>query len=409
MYNISLPKTNTELRDNNTKLVFYAMQSHSPVLRRELQACTGLSWGNISVTVAALKEAGVVRETNYLNTVSGRKPKCLDINSDKHCILGIDLHRTMIYGVLADLKGKVQKEYTHTLIYNDRKSILADLLAFIKKIIDSTEVNHIVSVGLAVQGIVNKSNTTSKYFPGFSDWENVQLREFLLDNLEMSAYVFHDPDAIMRAELQIGDIKNKPLKNIALIRIFEGIGMSIMINRDIFTSFTGKSGELGHINIVPLGIPCSCGDRGCLEPYVTIKGIINRFLNESLHENTSVKTESQHNVTIHTLATAAKNGDPLCSRLFREMGEYLGIAISTYINIINPQMIIIEGEITNFRALFEDDLRISIEKHVWNHNETKVVFLEHNPFYAAIGAALMGLDKHIDATPNIMDLFKDAP
>ena len=147
-------------------------------------------------------------------------------------------------------------------------------------------------------------------------------------------------------------------------------------------------------------------DRGCLEPYITSGGIIRRFLMErESGAFTTVETQDIASITFSMLATAAKQGDPLCTRLFREMGEFLGIGISSYIKIINPQLIIIEGELTKFKEIFEGDMYRSINKHVWSFNETRVVFADYNPYVAAIGSALASLEKIVLSAPEFEALF----
>lgn len=158
--------------------------------------------------------------------------------------------------------------------------MLVDLYALIDHVLREVDNKHIVAMGVAVQGIVNRGNTTSVLFPGFSDWEQIDLKRLVEERYGITTFLFHDPDAIMCAEKLLRNARDPSLRNAALIRLENGVGLSIMINREIFTSMTGKGGELGHINVVPDGLPCSCGDRGCLEPYITSGGIIRRFLME---------------------------------------------------------------------------------------------------------------------------------
>ena len=403
---IKMPKTNSELKNNNIKRVFFAIQSSAPIQRKALQEKVGLSWGNISLNIATLINLGLVIETAGDGSFVGRKPQTLDINNNDHYLIGLDIQVSVMRAVIVDMKGRVFYQYIRSLAFTDRSSVLVDLYALIDHVLREVDNKHIVAMGVAVQGIVNRGNTTSVLFPGFSDWEQIDLKRLVEERYGITTFLFHDPDAIMCAEKLLRNARDPSLRNAALIRLENGVGLSIMINREIFTSMTGKGGELGHINVVPDGLPCSCGDRGCLEPYITSGGIIRRFLMErESGAFTTVETQDIASITFSMLATAAKQGDPLCTRLFREMGEFLGIGISSYINIINPQLIIIEGELTKFKEIFEGDMYRSINKHVWSFNETRVVFADYNPYVAAIGSALASLEKIVLSAPEFEALF----
>jgi predicted NBD/HSP70 family sugar kinase len=406
-YKISrTPKTNSDLKNSNIKRVFLDIQTIGPVLRRCLQKKTGLSWGSISLNINTLCEMGLIIESAQEETSVGRKPQSLDINPNNNYLIGLDVQMSMIRAVVTDLKGRVIAQYNQSLTYTDKNTVISDLYLLIDQILQNINGKKIISIGIAVQGIVSKDNTTSKFFPGFADWERVNLKCLIEDRYSIECFVFHDPDAIMCAEKLFRNAKEPSLRNVALIRLEDGVGLSIMINREIFTSGTGKSGEIGHINVEKNGLQCVCGDRGCLEPYVTSSGIVKRFISAvSQGEKTNIDFTDISDISINILATAAKNGDPLCKRLFMEMGEYLGIAMSSYINIFNPQLIIIEGVFTKYKDVFEQEMFRSIKEHVWYINETKIIFAEHNQFIAAVGVALACFEKIIIEANDFEQIF----
>lgn len=404
--NSMTPKTNNELKNSNIKGIFLNVQAANSVLRRSLQERTGLSWGNISLNVNRLCEMGVIIESNQEETSVGRKPQYFDINPDDNYLIGLDIQKTMIYAVVTDLKGREKYKYTHSLSYTDKTAVLSELYSITDTILEKLPGKKIIALGIAVQGIVSKDNTISKYFPGLADWDKVNLKILIENRYNIRCFVYHDPDATMCAEKLFRNAKDASLKNVALIRLDNGVGLSIMINREIITSSSGKSGELGHIIVDKDGLLCNCGDRGCLDPYVTDYGIIKRFITAiEQGENTSVNVSDLSTLSINVLATAAKNGDALCKNLFAEMGEYLGIGISSYINIFNPQLIIIVGEFTKYTNIFEQEMHDSIIRHVWNTNETKIVFSKYNQYIAAIGAALACFDKILNDASDFEQVF----
>lgn len=252
-------KTNSELKNSNIKRVFWGIQSNGSISRKKLQENTSLSWGSISLNINTLNNMGLIVESTELNAYVGRKPKSIDINPDDNYLIGIDIQKSIIRSVITDLKGRIVLRYNSTISYTDKSSVLANLYQHIDHVIENIRKDKkVISIGIAVQGIVCKYNSTSNLFPGFIDWNQVDLKNLVEKRYNKKCYVFHDPDAIMCAEMLLYDLRNSSLKNTVLVRLEDGVGSSIMINRELFTSRTGKSGEIGHINVEKDGLLCEC-------------------------------------------------------------------------------------------------------------------------------------------------------
>lgn len=128
------------------------------------------------------------------------------------------------------------------------------------------------------------------------------------------------------------------------MRLHRGTGAGIIVDENIFLGSNGNVGEIGHIQIDPLGERCHCGNFGCLETVAANAAIeqhTRRLLEQGYPSSLTVD-----NCTINTICRAANRGDPLAVEVIARVGHYLGRAIAITINLFNPQKVIIAGEIT---------------------------------------------------------------
>ena len=170
----------------------------------------------------------------------------------------------------------------------------------------------------------------SRYFhltlPG---WNNVRLKEIMENEFGMRVYIEHDPNCMALTEKWLGFAKD--MKNLLFVRLSMGIGMSIIVNGEIYRGADGSAGEFGHITMDPNGPRCTCGNYGCLEVYASGRGILQQ-VNEGIKlGRTSAASGLKGNageLDIGLAAMAARQGDEFVKGLFDDAGTYLGIGIS---------------------------------------------------------------------------------
>lgn len=389
------PRNSSQMCRNNIRTLLASIKQSGPISKRDLQKLTGLSWGAVSSLTGLLHEHGYVVYTGKQVTNVGRKPNELDINSDDFYIVGVDLNLSGIYGVVTDMKGRIVRECQRLFPRNDYDCVMEMLLSLLDEILLSTfSHKHILGIGLAVQGFVDAENGVSVYFPYILNWKDVPLRHILEQRYGYPTLLMHDPHCIMVAERAFGNSLMRLARNAVLLRLDNEIGMSLMANGQLYLGASGKSGEIGHIPVATDGLLCACGNRGCLNEYVSGNGLVRRFVEQVNHGR---KTRADiDSIGYKTLGVAGLDGDELCTELFNQMGEQLGLSLSVIFNILEPELVVLYGDLTAYRSLFEDAMKKQLAAHVYTGIQVKVTFSNLGSNAAAQGVALLVSDRTME-------------
>ena len=139
----------------------------------------------------------------------------------------------------------------------------------------------------------------------------------------------------------------KSKENFIVINVSNGIGAGIIIDNKPYYGVNFSAGEIGHISVRSNGRRCNCGNYGCLETIASNNSIVEKVseLLKSDSQSSLLKKGSIEKVTIKDICDAAKENDSLAVNAIAEAATYIGMAISNLINILNPEYIIMVGEI----------------------------------------------------------------
>jgi len=187
--------------------------------------------------------------------------------------------------------------------------------------------------------------------------------------------------------------------DLAYIKVATGVGSGHVIQGEIYRGATGVAGEIGHIAIDPKGPPCICGLNGCLVTFVGGHALVARaeellpeFPESPLHEGP---------VTVHDIEDAALTGDPLALQVATEAAGHLGTALAGLLNLMNPAMVILGGDLSRLGDLLVDPLRDTVKARtlVSSVRAAEIRASELGPLSVAIGASTLILKEALaDAT-----------
>ena len=192
-----------------------------------------MSWGAISSITAMLCDKGFIVPMGKQRTNVGRKPFQLDINPNDYFIIGVDLNISGLCGVLADVKGRVVREWMRYLTHNTYDCVMDTLTALLDEMVGAYSHKHICGIGLAVQGIVDSDNGISELLPQVQNWKDVPIQKIVEERYGFPTLILHDPNCIMEAERAFGTTMLRSADNAILLRIDNGIGMSVLVNRAV--------------------------------------------------------------------------------------------------------------------------------------------------------------------------------
>jgi len=208
----------------------------------------------------------------------------------------------------------------------------------------------ISAVSVVVPGTVNVAEGVVVKAPNVPCLDGFRLAAALESELEWPVILENDANAAAIGELWQG--AGQGYRTLICVTLGTGVGGGIILDGKLWRGVDGSAGEIGHIGVDPFaGVPCTCGSRGCLEVYASATAIVRmtrearpRYPNSMLH-NTEVLTSEK-------VYQAGREGDELAIEVFRRMGVYLGIGLASLINVLNPEIVVIGGGLSNGWDLF---------------------------------------------------------
>lgn len=393
-----------DMRHTNTTSIFEHLRRNGPLTKKQLQYSTRLSWGTVSNVSAALLKNRIICEIKNEDPSIGRKPIELDINSFENLLIGIDANLEGLTAVLIDLKCKVICKLNETLKSNDMESVMSQVQDLIQRLIDKAgSKDKVLGIGVALPGHVDIRSGISKYNPHFKGSRNFRIKEKLENKFGIEVLIEHDPNCTALTEQMMGVAQN--VDNFLFIRISLGIGMSLIINNEIYRGCGGSAGEFGHITVNPEGPKCDCGKYGCLETYSSCNSIIARaeyYAQKNSESILGVAYGKCGHLTIQKVVDAAKEGDETALDILRSAAEHLGIAIANMVNVLNPDMVVLGGELSKCEDHFVRYIRKTVKMHLWGNVEANIQVSDFYSEAAAIGAGSIFIRKILNGEHGLL-------
>ena len=339
------------------KCLIKDIKQNNGLTRNELCKSIGLALPTILKFTSELIKKGWVVETETKDSTGGRKPKILSINPEVIHSIGIDIGINSIKGILCNFEGKIYNKLVKKL--NPNISVIAQIKSMIKDIIGKSGKETIKCIGIGSPGFVDFKSGTSIYSPHLSGLENVPVKEIIEKEFEIYTVLDDISRGLAIAEKKSGVAKE--INNFIFLFIDYGIGSGIFINGEFLRGDRGISGELGHIKVTENGSLCGCGNRGCLETFISIPSII-RHVKEGLENgvNSSLNEES---ISIDNILKSAKEGDKLAFNIITEASEYLGIAIANVLNLFGIETVILAGNPKEISEFIVEPVKRAIKFH----------------------------------------------
>lgn len=362
-------QTNYEMKKHNTVKIFRTLKECEKLSRKEISSKTGLSWGSVSsITNELLLKNIIVAEKDA--PMGGRPAEILTLNPTKFLQLGIDINSIGITFAVVNLLGKtLHDETTHPKSFK-KDDIITTLFDFTEKILSSFP--NIIGINLSMQGKINRTEGVS-IRANFSDnWHNVPLVEIFEKRFALPTKLYHDPDCLLYYHLY-NDKRLVGKNDGFVIRLENGIGMARLLHGTLYNSGNVTSYEFGHIISQPDGRLCDCGKHGCLESYVSIRG-----LREIYREQKSADCD---------FITDLKNNQPEAVEILKNGLDRLSVAIANLFTLSAPEFIMLDGILLTINdSIFEEIAQKTQLRLLENCNLLKANYKRTAP---AVGSCLI--------------------
>lgn len=290
-------------------------------------------------------------------------------------VFGVDLSLEVTTYALVNIRGKViAKDSFATLDYDDINDFVSALYdRLIRMAEENGGLELIRSIGISAPSanfktgcIENASNLP---------WKGVvPLAAMLRDRLGLAVAVGNDGHVTALGELTYGSAHG--MKNFIVMTFTHGgVGSSIFISGRPHLGANGFAGEIGHTCIVPDGRQCGCGSRGCLETYVSVYGMVQTARDLLKESDVPSLMRNIENINVQSLLFCCQKGDTIALEAVRRSGVILGRALANYASVLNPEAIILTGDILQFVEWLMPSVRQTIEENVFHNLRGRVRIL----------------------------------
>ena len=287
-------------------------------------------------------------------------------------VVGVDLALDYTTCAVIDIRGTIiAKEAFATSDYPDVNNFISVLCEKIVRLSENNGgIENIRSVGISAPSANFKTGCVEN--ASNLSWKGVvPLAAMLRDRLGLAVAVANDGHVTALGEEAFGTAHG--MKDFIVMTFTHGgVGSCIFIKGRPHLGTNGFAGEIGHTCFVENGRQCGCGRKGCLETYVSIKGIVQNARDLMTETDESSLLRSIDNLDIKAIKLCCQQNDALAIEAVRRAGSVLGRALANYASILNPEAIILTGDLLQVQEWIMPTIRESLEKNVFHNLRGKV-------------------------------------
>ncbi|OBT08602.1 transcriptional regulator [Vibrio sp. UCD-FRSSP16_10] len=333
----------------NGAAVYRLIDQQGPISRIQIAELSHLAPASVTKITRQLLEFNLVQEVAQQASTGGRRAISLTTQTAPFHSIAIRVGRDYIQMALHDLSGDILAQTESPFHYTDQEQLVSQLIDKIRLFKAGFEEDkyNLIAIGITLPGLVNPDEGEVHYMPN-TKIDRLPLAKLITEQFNIECFVGNDIRAMALAEHYFGATKN--CMDSVLISVHRGTGSGIMAGGQVFLGSNRNVGEIGHIQVDPLGEQCQCGNFGCLETIASNPAII-KGVNTRLARGYNSTLADEPNVTIKTICEHALLGDALATQSIVRVGVQLGKAIAIVINLFNPQKIVIAGDITQAKEV----------------------------------------------------------
>ncbi|KRF02893.1 hypothetical protein ASG88_05910 [Nocardioides sp. Soil777] len=377
---MSSPGSTASLRTANLQRVvdvLRAQEAGDPVTQADIARQTGLAPATVSNIVRELAATGLLE----VEPGSGRRGTTVALARSAGLVAGIDFGHSHVAVALGDMTGSLIAEerhrlnagHPHTEGLDRAHDLLEQLLAGA-----GLERATIRTIGLGLPapmtaGVVR----SSAILPG---WVGVNAPEAAGKRFGAVVHIDNDANLGALAEHRHGVARGHDSS--VFVKVSSGVGAGIVLEDRLFHGNGGTAGEIGHLTLDENGPVCRCGSRGCLEAYTSTVAL------------QSMMELQMPGASVDEIVRAARDGNVSALRALEDAGLHLGWALASVVNLLNPALVVVGGEMARAGELLLESARIGLRRHALDAvASTPVVASELGERASLIGAVLLAAER----------------
>jgi glucokinase len=314
--------------------------------------------------------------------------------ADEPLAIGIDIGGTKVAGGVVDAHGSVLRRARRDTPHRSTSPrVVEDTIVSVVDELLSGDFADVAAVGIGAAGFVAADRATVVFAPHLS-WRNEPLREALRSRVSVPVFVDNDANAAVWAEHRFGAGRGE--SHLVMVNLGTGIGGGIVLDGRVIRGRFGIAGEFGHMQVVPDGIRCECGNRGCWEQYASGNALV-REARALMSAGSPVVSDlfdrvggRPEDLTGPLVTEAARDGDPLARELLGEIGRWLGIGMADLAAALDPGTFVIGGGVSAAAELLLDPAREAFRRQLTGRGyrpEARIVAASLGNEAGLVGAA----------------------
>jgi len=347
-------------REINRSIVLNLVRAHQPISRADLARAMSVRRGVVSLIVNDLLAQGLVFEGATGETMRGRKPTFLYIDSRRRAIVAVDIRASRSFVQLTDLLGKGITDVVTFSTPRDPRHLVDALAKRIKALrTEQRDIGSMEGIGVVVPGMVERSTMKILHAPTLG-WRNVDLREPLAAATGLAVQIENSGRACAFARAgAMRDAASAVPGDLVFVSVSDGVGVGVMIHGELLRGSHNIAGEFGHVPLSLDGPRCSCGSTGCWEAYVSNRATLARYFGRPSDAGTPMRVE-ERGFGIDDLIARARAGDAKAVIAIQATARYFGLGLASVVNALDPARVYVGGEITAAWDLIEPTVRVAL-------------------------------------------------
>jgi N-acetylglucosamine repressor len=355
------------MREINRGLLLDLLRREDSATRSDLARRSSLAKPTVSSIVDDLIAEGLVCETGPGDPCprGGARGRLVALNPSAGAFLGLHFGVRHTALAVADARGAIRAQRVVGSFAEDPRGALRAAPRLAAELISEARLpkDRLCAVGVSIPGLVDHETGTCVLAPNLG-WRGAAIQRGLREALGVPVVVRNSMQAGAIAEMRASETAGaRPgpslrERSFAWVYVGSGIGAAIVIEGRVFYGKRGHTGEIGHLRVADDGPPCACGRRGCLETVAS--GLAVEARARAAIEQGRL---ASHLADPKAIVAAADGGDGMAREIVDHAAEMLGVGLSSILNLLDLEMIVVDGPVVRGGDAFIEALRASVARH----------------------------------------------
>ena len=363
------------------------IRSGEATTRAELAASTGLARSTVAQRIDSLAELDLIREEGEAPSTGGRPPAVLGFNESAGIVLAADLGATHSRIAVADLGGKIIAETAADIeIDSGPQHVLGWVEETFDRLLEESDQqqSNVLGIGIGLPGPVEFAEGRPVSPPIMPGWDGYDVRGHFGGRFDVPVLVDNDVNIMALGEQWVMET---PVEDLLFIKVGTGIGSGLILDGQLRRGAQGAAGDIGHVPVGESDTVCRCGNIGCVEAEAG-GAALARALSEKGKETANSRD----------VAALVRSGDQDAMQAVRRAGRLLGRVLAATVNLLNPAMIMIGGDV----AEAGDQLLAGVREIVYQRstalatNDLTITSSTLGDRAGILGAAAMVIEQILD-------------